>query len=585
MTLFLAGQRLRLDDRDLVGEGGEGRVYRHGALAVKVFTAPNAARAAKLKAFPAGLPGSVVAPLAHVLDDGGDINGYSMNLVERAVDLARFSNRRWRTGRATNNDVLKLIRALAGTVAELHARNVVVGDLNDGNVVVTDTKTPWFIDADSMQLANHACVVAHERFLDPRFYGRDLALGGVFSPETDWYALAVMAFSSLLFVHPFGGAQSDHPTLLRRAEARHSALRGDVKLAATAARPDILPDDVLHFFERVFEKDLRSPLPPVVLDARFTTCACGAEHARSRCPQCTLRANVAPVVRSAGKLKATRVFYKLGARVIAASYDGTLRWVAECDGVLRREDETVVAKTEPFELIRIAGNATWLGSLSSVKKVVASRVVDSQSVSTVHGSPAADADIEGLVYLQGDVLWRAAHGTRIGQVLEGQTHVRVSPALGFAFYRAGGLSVAFLFDPRKGPLRQIEGFPALKGRLQDWSAVFGDDHALVTFALELNGKVTHLAVLVDANGRLKATDQSVLPPSCSGRAVGPKGTVIAATDNGLMLARPDGGDLTSIRLFPEAKDFVSPADDLLVGSGGSLYAVTDDEITHLCFTT
>ena len=43
-------------------------------------------------------------------------------------------------------------------------------------------------------------------------------------------------------------------------------------------------------------------------------------------------------------------------------------------------------------------------------------------------------------------------------------------------------------------------------------------------------------------------------------------------------------DLATVRLFPEAKDFVSPADDLLVGTGGSLYSVTDDEITHLCFT-
>lgn len=581
-AVWLGGAKVRLDDQDLVGEGGEGRVYRHGSdVAVKVFAQPNDARAKKLRAFAGlSLPVEVIAPLDLARDDHGGIVGYSMRLLRDAADLQRYGQRKWRTGRATNADVLGVLRALASTVERLHAANVVVGDLNDGNVVVTGAGgalRPWLIDADSMHLPAHPCVVAHERFLDPRFYGRDLTRGGVFTRETDWYALAVMAFSSLLFIHPFGGAHASQPTLLRRAEARVSVLRPDVKLPAFAAKPEILSDDALAWFERVFERDAREPLPAAVLDARFSTCSCGAEHARTRCPSCTLRANVSPVVRSCGKLRATRVFYKTHARVVTATYDGTLRWVADEDGALRREDETVVATKRAVDFVRICGNATWIAADGILRKHVAGHVVEEHAT-------GADAGPAGAVVLQNDVLMRADTATRIGQVLAGQTQVRVGASLGFAFYRAGGLTVAFVFDPARGPLRQIEGFPPLSGRLQGWSAVFGDEHVLVTFALERSGSLRHCAFLVNASGRVVARDDSVLPPSLTGRAIGPGGTILAATRDGLVLLRPDHGDLASARLFPEAKDFVSPEDDLLVGSGGTLYAVTDDEITHLCFT-
>jgi hypothetical protein len=576
--VWLGGKRLRLASQDLVGEGGEGRVYRHGSdVAVKVFAHPNDARAAKLRAFATlTLPPAVVAPLELANDEHGDVVGYSMRLLRDAHDLQRFSQRKWRAGRATNADVIGVMRSLAKTVDRLHAQNVVVGDLNDGNVVVTGT-TPWLIDADSMHLPGHPCVVAHERFLDPRFYGRDLTRGGVFTRETDWYALAVMAFSSLLYVHPFGGAHPAQPTLLRRAEARLSALRSDVKLPAFAAKPEILGDDALAWFERVFERDAREPLPSSILEARFSICSCGAEHARARCPACTLRANVSPVVRSCGKLRATRVFYKSHARVVTATYDGTLRWVADEDGALRREDETVVTTDRAVDFVRIIGNATWVAAGGVLRKHVAGRVVEEHAA-------RGDAGPAGAILVQGDALVRAESATRAGQVLAGQTHVRVGATLGFAFYRAGGLTVAFVFDPVRGALRQVEGFPSLAGKLQGWSAVFGDDHVLVTFALERSGSLTHRAVLVAANGRIVAADESVLPPSLTGRAIGPGGSVLAASRDGLVLLRPERGDLVSARLFPEAKDFVSPEDDLLVGSGGTLYAVTDDEITHLCFT-
>jgi len=75
MLVVIDGERVRVEDADLLGEGGEGRVFRLGKLALKVFHARIAARTAKLLAFPRGLPAGVVAPLQIARDPAcGDVS-------------------------------------------------------------------------------------------------------------------------------------------------------------------------------------------------------------------------------------------------------------------------------------------------------------------------------------------------------------------------------------------------------------------------------------------------------------------------------------------------------------------------------
>src|SRR5262249_29804232 len=154
-----------------------------------------------------------------------------------------------------------------------------------------------------------------ERFLDPRLYGVDLARAGGFSPESDWYAFAVMLFASLVYVHPYGGQHAKLPTLLRRAEARHSVLRADVRPPKAAAPRDSLPDAMLEWFRAVFERDERGPIPAPLLDVRWVRCACGLEHARPRCPQCAV-AQPTRVPAARGRLRVATLLRTRG-RVVA----------------------------------------------------------------------------------------------------------------------------------------------------------------------------------------------------------------------------------------------------------------------------
>lgn len=583
-TVFLSGKPHRLEDKDLLGQGGEGRVYRSGDRAIKIFLAPSNERGRKLRAFPAQLPPRVVGPIELAVDDKGDIVGYAMRRLDGAIDAFRMAQRKWREASMRAGEVVRVYGEVAQTVAQLHARGVVVGDLNDGNVVLTRTSpgfTPWLIDADSMQLPGHPCVVAHERFLDPRLYGVDLTKNAALSKESDWYALAVLLFASLVCLHPYGGAHPSHPTMLRRAEARHSVLRGDVKLPASAFRPDVLSDDALAYFEGVFERDLRAPLPARLLDARFVACSCGVEHARTSCPVCATRVLVRPQVRAKGMLRATTLVSE--AKIRAAS-----AWSARLEHVTEEE----LAKRDvrpPIHVVRPCGSSLWIGTKGRMTRFEHGIVKESIPVAMVGAELAADAGPSGLVYANGDQLLRAVDGTRIGQILEGQTRVRVGASLGLAFYRAGAITVSFVFDPRKGPLRQVT-LPPIEGRLVDWSAVFDDAHVLVTFVTESSGRVVHAAHLVDASGVVVASERgapesSAILASTTGKCLA-NGAVLCATEDGLVLVRADRSAraFVAVRVFTDAKDFVSSDHDLLLGPGGSIYAVAPDEIIHLSFT-
>jgi hypothetical protein len=189
----------------------------------------------------------------------------------------------------------------------------------------------------------------------------------------------------------------------------------------------------------------------------------------------------------------------------------------------------------------------------------------------------------------GDQLLRASDGTRLGRILEGQTRVRVGASLGFAFYRAGAITVSFVFDPRKGPLRQV-ALPSIEGRLVDWSAVFDDAHVLVTFVTESGGRVVNTAHLVDANGAVVASDRgapesSAILASTTGKCLA-NGAVLCAGDDGLTLVRADrrSRSFVAARVFTDAKDFVSSDLELLLGPGGSIHVVAPEEIVHLSFT-
>ncbi len=586
MDLYLEKKKLKVTDADLLGEGGEARVYRHKDLALKVFHAIDARKIEKLVKFPRGLPAAVVGPVGLLHDATDAIVGYAMPAVSGAEEFARLSQRRWREGAVSNDEVQRLFSALFASLGDVHRAGVVVGDFNDGNVLFR-AGLPYFIDADSMQFAGLPCSVGHERFLDPRLYGVDLAASPRFEPGSDRYAFGVLLFSSLLYVHPFGGIHKKLGTALRRAEARHSVLRADVTYPRHAVHYRVLPDDALSWFERVFEKDERGPAPASVLGLKWSTCTCGVSHARAVCPECqTLGpASTRQALRSHGRCTARTVFRTTG-RILAAAMRGGLRYVYEEGGVVRREDGAEVSTGAASAGTRffIGGASTWIADVrGAVTRIDNGRVSERTSTGVRVTTPVFAASSSAAYRTEGEWLVDEVTGSRIGQVLEGQTWIWTGERLGFGFYRAGGFTFAFIVQPGRAGLREVK-LPHLKGHLVDAEAVFDEAHVLLSCVLEVDGKETTSLWLFAADGTLRAegsgSSSERMFAGARGRAL-LHGRVVAATDEGLLSLKVDGGRLIEGTLFTDTEPFVSAGDELVPQTDGSLYAVGTREVVQL----
>lgn len=598
VTVLLDGAAtpVTLGDDALLGEGGEGRVYRLGAEAVKVFFSPSRARARRLAAFPSGLPREVVAPRRLARDPRtGELNGYAMRLVDGAFDAGRLADRRFRErARITGDDVVRWVLSTGALLGALHARGVVVGDLNAGNVLVgraPDTLETHLIDADSMQHGPFPCPVGQERYVHPSLYGRDLAKAPCFTPSTDFYALAVLAFEALLFMHPYGGVHAAHTTLVRRAAARVSALRDDVARPRVAGRPDSLDDAWLDYFDGVFEHDRCVPPPPALAGARFSRCAgCGAEHARRACPACTPKgAGGASPRASRGRVDACILHDGGDAPVIAARVvRGELLYAFVRGGRLVREGGFSLPEPPPLARVDLEPRATWVvtaeaavryGHDGALERLGAGDPLGRDAFATTGGGEALRVR-DGWVE-------RVRAGTRVGAVFAGRTRVFSGEHHACAFYRAGRLALGFLFSPTSGGLRQVE-LPALDGRLVDAFAHFDDEHVVLGLSVDDGRGVVCALHMFDRRGHLLAAvsgppDSSPLLAEARSGSLA-RGLLAVPSADGVRLYAPDSGALREVRSFPETAPWLAGAPELHVDARGALYAVHFARIVRLSLT-
>jgi hypothetical protein len=590
VNLTLAGQRVSVTDQDLLGEGGEARVYRFKDLALKVFHTADPVKLDKLAAFPRALPKHVIAPLELLQDARGKAVGYAMRRLDGAEEASRLLVRRWREGAVPNAALLQLFSHLGLLLEAVHQSGVVVGDLNDGNVLFKGSE-PFLIDADSMQFGAWPCPVAHERYLDPALYGVDLSKAPRFSKETDWYAFAVMLFHALTYVHPFGGVHPTLPTMLRRAEKRHSVLRQDVAFPKSGVHYRVLPDAALDWFQRVFEKDLREKAPAAVLGLQWTKCSCGLEHARASCPDCKALGPAAAVqaTRYVGRCKARSIFQTRG-RILAAAMQGGVRYAYEEDGVVRREDgqEVLARPAAAGTEVALAGPWTFVAEPSGAVLGVRGGRIEERAQTEVRGTqPVLAASSSSLYRLEGSWLIEQHSGARVGQILSARTWLWAGERFGLGFYRVGDGKVLFTFQAGQSGLRQVHLDDAAKvtltGRLVDADCVFDEQHALLSLVTEREGQTRGGLYLFDAKARLVARAEGQggrLFSTARGRAV-LNGRVVACTDEGLLALGNDAGVLVERTLFSDTREFVGANDVLLPQPDGSLVVVGPKEITQL----
>ena len=617
MKVYLGGRALRLSPTHAIGKGGEADVFDiGGGRALKLFKRPDhpdlsgdpaAQQAArlrlqehqtKLRRFPGSLPARVIRP-EELATDGSrqTVVGYAMRLLAGAEALQRYGDRTFRASIGAET-VARIFRGLHDTVFGLHCAGVVIGDFNDQNVLIADGQA-WLIDADSLQFGPFLCTVYTERFLDPLLC--DPALG--FLPQrppdagSDWYAYSALLMRSLLFVDPYGGVYKPKDPARKllasvRPLQRVTVFHPEVVYPRAALRWDVLPDELLQQFHLVFEKDERGVFPVALLDSlRFTRCtACGTEHARPLCPQCSGAppAAVREVTTVRGAVRSTRVFHTRGSILHAAVWNGALRVVTQEEDTVRAEDGSVLltGRLRPGARLRFTRAGCLVGQAGVLAMLEKGRPPVTHPVDVFGSRPQFDANNDHVYRLHEGRLWRDGDlgPEQVGDVLRGQTQFWMGPRFGFGLYRASEVQVAFVFASSGRGINDGVRLPRLRGRLLEATCRFTNERCFFFWTEPHAGRSLNRCVAIRADGTLEAAAEAITGDGSwlgAIHALAAAGEwLFAATDQGIVRAEIDGARLVATRAFPETEPFVHSGCRLLPSPEG-LYVVDRDEVRLL----
>jgi hypothetical protein len=623
-TVFVAGNQVTLNPKDAIGKGGEADVYRYKNKALKIYKDekhvdlqgdPHGQRAAterlaihqrKLPAFPKGLPANVIAPEDLATDKKNLIVGYDMQLLPTAEVLMAYADQGFRQKGVSSDQVRQILVNLYDLTAQVHNRGIVIGDNNDLNILVAGTDV-YLVDTDAWQFTGAGemfyCTTFTNKFVDPMLCDPNATCPLLMQPHTpasDWYAYYVMMFQLLLFVDPFGGMYKPKDASKRiphdaRSLHRVTVFNPEVQYPKPATHYSVLPDEMSHFFQLTFEKDQRKQMElSWIRNMRWTTCVnCGMEHARAKCPGCAAAVPgvVTQVVQVRGQVVATREFKTEGVIVYGAYQNGKLHYLYHDKGELHREGGLfkLSAALVPGVRYRLHGNKTVLGNAGRMIVTGPNQQPEVTTVDNFGNKPMFDANSHSTYWINNGQLLTKRPGEMqnrfIGDVLQNQTLFWVGEDMGFGFYRAGAMNVAFVFDAHKGGLNDTVKLGHIRGQLIDANCCFSKDRCWFFLSTQENGKTTNQCYLYKLDGTLLGSrngeegDGTWLGTIRGNCAVG--NFLLVGTDDGIVRVECDGNlGLEVVKEFPDTEPWVNCKSNLFPGLGG-IYVLSGKEVTLL----
>ncbi len=322
-------QIITIDPTSSLGHGGEAKVYsvpQDETLVAKVYHKPTEAHANKLMLMLANPPDNPAASKDHIsiawpvdvlrtIDEKQKVVGFLMTRVKEMHSLLDFYNPKTRRQKCPFFSYLYLHRTarnLAAAFGALHARGYCIGDVNESNILVSNTALITLVDTDSFQVRNerngeiYRCGVGKPEFTPPELQGQSFAQLDR-KPEHDLFGLAVLIFQLLMEgTHPFAGiyqGSGDAPPYETRiAEGHFVYSRRRVPYLPTLIAPkfDLLHPTLQQLFIRCFEEGHNNPqMRPTAqtwqsalseAEQDLTTCRVNNQHRHGKhlsyCPWC-----------------------------------------------------------------------------------------------------------------------------------------------------------------------------------------------------------------------------------------------------------------------------------------------------------
>ncbi len=163
-------------------------------------------------------------------------------------------------------------RNFAGAMSALHAKQYVIGDVNESNILVHDTAIVTLVDTDSFQVRDlqkgkvYRCPVGKAEYTPPELQRRKKFAGYDRTPEHDLFGLGVLIFKLLMegehpFVGVYQGSEEPPPTKKRILEGHfpHGIKKVPYKHKPMAVRFEVLHPTLRQLFIRCFEDGHNNP--------------------------------------------------------------------------------------------------------------------------------------------------------------------------------------------------------------------------------------------------------------------------------------------------------------------------------------
>ncbi|MDM9381008.1 tetratricopeptide repeat protein [Chlorogloeopsis sp. ULAP01] len=273
-----------------LGRGGEACIYTvptDANLVAKVYHKPSEQQARKLEVMLSHPPENPTASLGHISiawplellrakDSSDSIIGFLMPRIRGMRPIIDFYNPRTRREHCplfSYQYLLRTARNLAAAFAALHASGYCVGDVNESNILVSDTALVTVVDTDSFQVSDpdndfvYRCPVGKPEFTPPELQNKTFAHCDRAIPH-DLFGLAVLIFQLLMEgTHPFSGIYTgagEPPPYEARIASGHFTYSKNhsVPYIPTPIAPawKILHPSLQDLFVRCFEEGHNNPL-------------------------------------------------------------------------------------------------------------------------------------------------------------------------------------------------------------------------------------------------------------------------------------------------------------------------------------
>ena len=256
MDVYVQGRKVRLTQAEFKAQGGQGAVYVKDKTAYKIYADPaQMIPSAKIAALSALTLPDIIRPQDVLTDARRAPIGYTMPSVADGIVLCQTFPKTFRQREGLTPDLtLGLVRKLQEGVAHVHARGILIVDLNEMNFLVdTAFGRVYFLDVDSYQTPGFAATALMESVRDRH--------AAVWNEGTDWFSFAVVSFQMFVGIHPYKGKHPTLKTLDERMAHNVSVLNPDVSVPAACLPFDVIPHCWRDWYHAVLDCGQRLPPP------------------------------------------------------------------------------------------------------------------------------------------------------------------------------------------------------------------------------------------------------------------------------------------------------------------------------------